>query len=385
MHKMHNAEEFLCRFQGACERKQFGNGFARSFNRGDHEKRVHHIFQENPRSKGRPKGTSIISEASNAHSALRRNSVQGKLSLRNSNNASYESSTKLIEQHNHLLDDSLTTQPSASTGMSFPLMTFGSTSNTQTAKTTSSMGDTAPSTTPKSTRLDPYPRSITPPLVLHSWTGSWTSSFEGPSTRHSPVVRNPTPVMLDFSSTTPTRVSKAGVRSTSTYGFTQASKKRRLDQWAEHTNRLGDLALLLPEVRDESSNNIVRSIEQEVRELLAIHSDIDFRPMENPKSIVEHGNELRDRSLRLPTTPFGSQTSNQFSGSAKARICCSFERISNDIGTSFVAGPVGDPSGSTANAAALNSSLAEKTCTGELTISQPRQMILLTDFQYAMQ
>jgi len=88
MHKMHNAEEFLCRYDGPCERKQPGNGFARSFNRGDHEKRVHHIFQENTRSKGRPKGAS--SETSNAYSALR------KLSRWDNNSTSDESSTSTI-------------------------------------------------------------------------------------------------------------------------------------------------------------------------------------------------------------------------------------------------------------------------------------------------
>src|SRR5215469_539704 len=94
MHKMHNAEEFLCRYDGTCERKQSGNGFARSFNRGDHEKRVHHIFQENPRSKGRPKGTS--SETSNTHSSMRRNSAHRKLSHRDNNSNSDESSTSTI-------------------------------------------------------------------------------------------------------------------------------------------------------------------------------------------------------------------------------------------------------------------------------------------------
>jgi len=54
MHKMHFAEEYLCRYPGPCDRNQSGNGFARSFNRGDHERRVHHMIQKNTRSEGRP-------------------------------------------------------------------------------------------------------------------------------------------------------------------------------------------------------------------------------------------------------------------------------------------------------------------------------------------
>jgi len=43
MHDMHSAREHLCRFSGECDRKVPKNGFARSFNRSDHEKRVHGI------------------------------------------------------------------------------------------------------------------------------------------------------------------------------------------------------------------------------------------------------------------------------------------------------------------------------------------------------
>jgi len=87
---MHNAEEFLCRYRGPCERKQSGNGFARSFNRGDHEKRVHHIVQDNMRSRDRS------SETSNAHSTLYMNSDWHTRKRRCSNNASSESSTFTI-------------------------------------------------------------------------------------------------------------------------------------------------------------------------------------------------------------------------------------------------------------------------------------------------
>jgi len=56
MHKMHDAKEHSCRFGGDCDRKNPGNGFARSFNRSDHEKRVHGMLPDsNQRSKNRSK------------------------------------------------------------------------------------------------------------------------------------------------------------------------------------------------------------------------------------------------------------------------------------------------------------------------------------------
>ena len=73
MHKMHNAEEYLCRHHGRCDRKQPGNGFTRSFNRGDHERRVHSMVQGNTRSHSRTKSRATV--ANNAHPAVRRNNA----------------------------------------------------------------------------------------------------------------------------------------------------------------------------------------------------------------------------------------------------------------------------------------------------------------------
>jgi hypothetical protein len=341
MHKMHNMEEFLCRYDGPCERKQCGNGFARSFNRGDHEKRVHHIFQENPRTKGRPKGASR-NETSNVHSTLRVNSDWCKRRSRSSNNTSYESSTSTI-------------------------------------------GATGPSTSSEPTRLNMYPTSITAPLEFPSFAGSPTrSGLAGPWTVYGPTVENPSPTVFDFSSPEPTKASNAGVKSTGTYGSTQSFKKRREnpDQWAERVHRLRDLTSRLPDVPDESSHNILRSIEQEARELRAIDSDIDFRPAKNPKSRVEHAHRLRDGTLRLPTTSFVSPTSALFSSSTSVPIGYPFERFSANVDVTRIAGPVDDSSDSMDNAATVDSS-SVKTCIGELTVSRPRQMTLLKDFQYA--
>jgi len=192
--------------------------------------------------------------------------------------------------------------------------------------------------------------------------------------------------MFDVLSAKPTRASKARVKSTGTYGSTQASKKRRnsLGQWAEHVHRLRDLASRLPDVPDESSINTLRSIEQESRELLAIHNDIDFRPMENPKSMVEHVYGFRDHPLRLPTTSLVSPTRNLFGGSTNVPRGYPFERFSGNVGANCIAGPVDDSSWSIANAATFDKSLAEKTCIGELAVSQHRKFTLLTDSQSAV-
>jgi len=64
MHKMHDAKEHSCRFVGDCDRKIPGNGFARSFNRSDHEKRVHGMVPDsNTRSKNRSKNNGSSSTA----------------------------------------------------------------------------------------------------------------------------------------------------------------------------------------------------------------------------------------------------------------------------------------------------------------------------------
>jgi hypothetical protein len=262
---MHNAEEFLCRFTGTCERKQPGNGFARSFNRGDHEKRVHHIFQENTRSKGRPKNTS--SETSNAHSSLRRNSAHRKLSHRDNNGASDESSTSTI-------------------------------------------GATVP-TSPKSTRLPKYPSQVTTPLGVPSMDSYMVfaglqdgTNFGSPPDAALSIMPNQAQVM--FPGAKRPRVSKAGVKSSSTRGAGQTSKRRQeyVRQWTEHVHKLRTLASSLSDVPDSSSGLLVHSIGQETGELLRIICDsIDSQPIENPR-------DMDDQELRQPP----SQTFNWHGG-----------------------------------------------------------------------
>jgi len=57
MHKMHAAKQHPCRFEGECDRKLPGNWFARSYNRSDHEKRVHRMKPSNTRTKSLSKGS----------------------------------------------------------------------------------------------------------------------------------------------------------------------------------------------------------------------------------------------------------------------------------------------------------------------------------------
>lgn len=49
IYEMHRAPEHLCRLSGYCEWKQPKNGFARAFNRMDHERRVHGMESGNTR------------------------------------------------------------------------------------------------------------------------------------------------------------------------------------------------------------------------------------------------------------------------------------------------------------------------------------------------
>ncbi len=215
---MHNAEKLLCRYDGPCHRKQPGNGFARSFNRGDHEKRVHNIFQGNTRFKGRPKAGG---ETSNAHSALRRN--------RANNNTSDESSTSTI--------GAVPTGPKPTWLQKYPAPVNAS-------------------------PLDPY----MDPYV--SFPGGRSNFGSSPNTTLSQAQVTP-----DFPGAKRTRFSKTCVKSNSTHGN---SSQEYVQRWAEHVHKLRALVSSLPDVPDNSPNSLIHSIEQEARELLSIYSDIDF-------------------------------------------------------------------------------------------------------------
>lgn len=71
-----------------------GRGFARSFNRGDHERRVHGIEQENTRAKGRPRNNNP--DTMDAHPAVRRTSTPRKPSMLAGRSHSDDSSTPTI-------------------------------------------------------------------------------------------------------------------------------------------------------------------------------------------------------------------------------------------------------------------------------------------------
>jgi len=234
---MHNAEEYLCRYDGPCDRKQPGSGFARSFNRGDHEKRVHRITQENPRQKGRPKGAS--SETNNAQSSSRRNSAQRKLNHRDNNSTSDESSAS----------------------------TVGATVSNNPAQVT-------------------RPMTVSPMDSYLGFTGLPAGADFGipPNTTLS-FMQNE--VIPSSPVTKRTRVSKASVKP-NTRGTGQTSKRRQeyVRLWAEHTRKLRDLSSLLPDVPDNSSDNLVYSIEREAQtlRLLLIRNGIDPQPIGNSRS-----------------------------------------------------------------------------------------------------
>ena len=231
---MHNAEEFLCRYDGPCDRKQPGNGFARSFNRGDHEKRVHHIFQENTRSKGRPKAGS--SETSNAHSSVRRNSVHRKLSHRDGNYASDESSTSTI-------------------GAAFP-------------------------TSPKP-RLQKQPAPVNAPLTDPSMDYMVLAGGTNVGSSFNYMMQNQAQINPGFPGTKRTRFSKT------TRGAGQTSKKRpdHHRYWVEHTRELRNLVSNLPDTPNDSSLILLQSISQETYELQRLHDNLrhmddhDLRPL----------------------------------------------------------------------------------------------------------
>ena len=213
---MHNAQELLCRYDGPCDRKQPGNGFARSFNRGDHEKRVHNIFQGNTRSKGRPKAGG---ETSNAHSALRRNSAN--------NNTSDEFSTSTL--------GAVPTSPKPIRLQKYPALVNAS---------------------PPDHYMDPYV----------SFPGGRSNFGSSPNTTLSQAQAIP-----GFPGAKRVRFD---VKSNSTHGN---SRQEYVQRWAEHTRKLRALVLSLTDVPDDSPNSLIHSIVQEARELLSINSDIDFK------------------------------------------------------------------------------------------------------------
>ena len=232
MHKMHKAEEFLCRYDGACERKQPGNGFARSFNRGDHEKRVHHMFQENTRSKGRPKGA--FSETSNAHASKRR-----KLSHHDGNCVSDESSTSTI-------------------GAAFPA-------------------------SPKP-RLQKHPAPVNVPRTDPSMDYILLAGGTNVGCSFNSMMQNQAQVHPGFPGTKRTRCSKPSVKS-NTRGAGQTSKKRsdHTRRWGELVHVLRNLVSNLPDDPNDSLGHLVQSIYQEAYELLRLHN--------NPRHMDDH--ELR--------------------------------------------------------------------------------------------
>ena len=235
MHKMHNAEEFLCRYTGPCERKQSGNGFARSFNRGDHEKRVHHIVQENPR-KGRPKNVS--NDSSHTHSSHRKNSALRKQIHRDNSSPSGESSTSTIgatvSTHFGSVDGPLAAAPMDSYAR-FPDFQGGA-----------NFGN------PPNTTLSFMPNQVIP-----------SSPF-----------------------TTRTRPSKASVKPNMS-DASQTSKKRQEyeRQWPRRVRMLRNLASRLPDIPDGPSHNLVYSIQQEAQVLLQLSDDgIDLWTIENSRT-----------------------------------------------------------------------------------------------------
>ena len=213
MHKMHNAEEYLCRYDGPCDRKQPGSGFARSFNRGDHEKRVHQwMVQENVRSKGRPKG----------------------LRNRDNNSTSDESSTSTIGA-------TVPTSPKPTNLQNYP----------------------APVNMPLAA---PSMDTFTPLASLPGGT-----NFGSPLSTVLSMMQNQNQVIPGFPDAKRTRFPKADVKS-NTRGPGQTSKTRQdyAQQWAEHVHKLRDLASRLPNDPDNSSDGLLCSIEEKARELLGI-------------------------------------------------------------------------------------------------------------------
>ena len=227
MHKMHNAEEFLCRYDGPCDRNQPGNGFARSFNREDHEKRVHHIFQENTRSKGRPKGAS--SETGNAHSSLNRNSVHRKLSHRDGNCVSDESSTSTI-------------------GAAFP--------------------------TSPNPRLQKHPAPVTAPLTDPSMDYILLAGGTNVGCSFNSMMQNQAQINPCIPGPKRTRCSKTSAKS-NTRGAGQTSKKRsdHTRCWGERVHGLRNLVSDLSDDPNDSSGHILQSISQEAYELLRLHGN----------------------------------------------------------------------------------------------------------------
>jgi hypothetical protein len=241
MHKMHNAEEFLCRYDGPCERKQPGNGFARSFNRGDHEKRVHHIFQENPRTKGRPKGPSSVTN--NTNPSPRRPSAQRRRTPRDNNSPSDESSTS----------------------------TIGATDSNRLAQVDGPLA---------ATHMDP----MDPYAGFLGFHGG--ASVGNPPNATLSIMENQ--VILSSRDAKRAGSSKTGVKP-KIRGASQISKERQeLErQWAEHVHELRNLMSCLPDAPDESSGNVLCSIDQETRALQRlrdIHNKINLRKMGNSRT-----------------------------------------------------------------------------------------------------
>lgn len=234
MHKMHNAKEHLCRYLGYCERKQTGNGFARSFNRGDHERRVHGMEPDNTRTKGRPKNSSATDTA-NISQAARKPSIPQQRTYTGLN-TSDDSSTSTI---------------------SSPVPRTGNAADAQSLQ----MPMTAPVAIPA------------PSYSRQQFMAPCSLPLGGPFGGH--PARNIPPI--------PSLASMARRPSSGPSGVIKYSRKGRISpvsdkfhEYTRHVEKLQKLVANLPSIPDDTALQLERSIAEELDLLRRIHGDMDL-------------------------------------------------------------------------------------------------------------